>query len=289
MALFRRKKTIQLNPMTSTEVNQLWSGMPDDFAKKCPHCGKILLQKQIREDYTCPNCEEHFSFPARERLSWLLDEASFREWDAELNAQDPIDFPGYQEKLAGVQEKTHLTEAVITGYGRIQGNPTAIAVMDNRFFMGSMGQVVGEKLTRLFEEATQERLPVVIFVTSGGARMQEGIFSLMQMAKVSQAVARHSQAGLFYCSILTHPTTGGVTASFAMQADIILAEPRAIIGFAGKRVIQQTMKMKLKDDFQTSEWVFENGFIDRIVSRTHQRDLIAHLIYLHGSEEGNHE
>lgn len=281
MALFRRKKTIRLNPLTPAEIASKRSAIPDNLAERCPHCDRIILQNQITEDYCCPHCNEHLQFPAIERIDWLVDEDSFIEWDSELKAQNPLNFPAYSEKLEKSKELTQLNEAVVTGKAKLNGTTFALAVMDNRFVMASMGTVVGEKITRLFERATKEKLAVVIYIASGGARMQEGILSLMQMAKISQVVALHQQADLFYCPVLTHPTTGGVTASFAMQGDIILAEPRATIGFAGKRVIEQTIKSKLTDDFQQAEWVFDNGYIDAIVPRAEQKEVLSNLLNIH--------
>ena len=220
-------------------------------------------------------------FPAEKRIKWLTDENSFVEWDSDVTATDPLEFPGYQDKLELAQELTGLKEAVLTGKATLNQLPLAIGVMDNRFVMASMGTIVGEKLVRLFEEATKQSLPVVLYIASGGARMQEGILSLMQMAKVSQAVAKHSKAGLFYCAVLTNPTTGGVTASFAMQGDMTLAEPGATVGFAGKRVIEQTIKATLPQEFQKAESVLENGFIDQIVTRDDQRKILQLLLTIH--------
>lgn len=286
MALFRRKKTIRINPISPSEVANQRSSIPDNIAEQCPHCNRIILQNQITEDYCCPHCSEHLHFPAYERINWLVDDESFVEWDQELEAANPLEFPGYSEKLAKSSEQTHLKEAVITGKATLNKRDIAIGVMDKRFVMASMGTVVGEKITRLFEKATKEKLPVVLYIASGGARMQEGILSLMQMAKISQVIAKHQEAGLFYCAVLTNPTTGGVTASFAMQGDITLAEPRAIVGFAGKRVIEQTIKSKLTKEFQQAEWVFDNGFIDSIVPRSQQKQIITQLVHAHSCESG---
>lgn len=286
MALFRRKKTIRINPRTPKEIYDMRSTIPDDLATQCPNCQKIILNNEITKDFCCPYCKEHLNFPARERINWLLDEGSFEEWDTDISVQDPLEFPGYKEKLEYTQKATELNEAIVTGKGSLGGITFAIGVMDKRFVMASMGTAVGEKLTRLFETATEEKLSVVIYVASGGARMQEGILSLMQMAKVSQAVAKHGDQGLFYCPILTHPTTGGVTASFAMQGDITIAEPHAIIGFAGKRVIEQTIKSTLTEEFQKAEWVFENGYIDQIVERARQKGVLKHLLQIHAYQGG---
>lgn len=285
MALFRRKnKYVQINPARSDQIKERRAQIPDGLAQRCPKCERIIFQSSIQEDHLCPKCGYHLQFPAQKRIDWLVDERSFTEWDQELEAKDPLDFPGYQEKLNAGQKATALKEAIVTGEASLEGLPLAIGVMDSRFIMASMGTVVGEKLTRLFERATEKGLPVILYIASGGARMQEGILSLMQMAKVSQAVSKHSQAGLFYCAFLTHPTTGGVTASFAMQGDVTLAEPEATIGFAGKRVIEQTIKAKLPADFQTAETVLKNGFIDNIVSRTKQHQVLRLLLAAHPTE-----
>lgn len=233
----------------------------------------------------CPKCDYHLQFPALKRVDWLADEGTFQEWDSDLTAANPLDFPGYDDKIEKGQKTTRLQEAVLTGQADLEGLPFAIGVMDSRFIMASMGTVVGEKLTRLFERATELELPVILYIASGGARMQEGILSLMQMAKVTQAISKHSQAGLFYCAFLTHPTTGGVTASFAMQGDLTLAEPSATVGFAGKRVIEQTIKSELPADFQKAETVLENGFIDRIVSRKKQHQVLQFLLKVHQPEK----
>lgn len=286
MALFRRKKTIRINPISPAEVATQRSSIPDNIAEQCPHCNRIILQNQITEDYCCPHCSEHLHFPAYERINWLVDEGSFVEWDSDIESDNPLNFPGYSDKLEKSKKMTQLKEAVVTGRATLDGVKISIGVMDKRFVMASMGTVVGEKITRLFEHATEEKLPVILYIASGGARMHEGILSLMQMAKISQVVAKHQEAGLFYCAVLTHPTTGGVTASFAMQGDITLAEPRAIVGFAGKRVIEQTIKSKLTKDFQQAEWVFDNGFIDSIVPRARQRQIIGQLVQAHSFESG---
>lgn len=285
MALFRKKKKyVEINPRRSDELKERRAQIPDGLAERCPKCQAIIFQNSIGNDHLCPKCSYHLQFPALKRIKWLVDDGSFKEWDSDLTAKDPLDFPGYQEKLDRSQKSTQLKEAVVTGQAELKGLPFALGVMDSRFVMASMGTVVGEKLTRLFEQATREKLPVVLYIASGGARMQEGILSLMQMAKISQAVSKHSQAGLFYCTVLTHPTTGGVTASFAMQGDITLAEPEATVGFAGKRVIEQTIGSDLPKDFQTAETVLENGFIDNIVSRKKQHHVLSLLLAAHQTE-----
>ncbi len=285
MALFRKKKKyLKISPVQSGEIQERRAQIPDGLAQRCPECKAIIFRNSIQDDYLCPKCEYHLQFPAMERIHWLVDKGTFKEWDTELTAEDPLAFPDYQRKIDSSQQLTNLKEAVVTGYAELKGQPFAIGVMDSRFIMASMGTIVGEKLSRLFEQAKKEKLAVVLFIASGGARMQEGILSLMQMAKVTQAVSEHSQAGLLYCPILTHPTTGGVTASFAMQGDVVLAEPAATIGFAGRRVIEQTIKSVLPKDFQAAETVLENGFIDKIVPRSAQHDTIHLLLSIHRLE-----
>lgn len=281
MALFRKKKTIRLNPELPTKSIPRRTEIPENLVERCPKCRKVIFQTQLPDNYCCPHCQNHLQFPAHQRIEWLTDKDSFKEWDHWIDSADPLDFPGYQDKLTSAQATTGLKEAVLTGQATLNQLPLALGIMDSRFVMASMGTIVGEKLVRLFEEATKRSLPVVLFVASGGARMQEGILSLMQMAKVSQAVAKHSQAGLFYCAVLTNPTTGGVTASFAMQGDITLAEPRATIGFAGKRVIEQTIKATLPQEFQKAESVLENGYIDQIVKRDDQKKILHLLLTIH--------
>lgn len=214
-------------------------------------------------------------------MALTIDEKSFIDWDNQLEQRNPIDFPEYLKKIESMKEKTGLDEAVLTGKATINGQIVAIGVMDANFIMGSMGTVVGEKITRLFEKAVAEELPVVLFTASGGARMQEGIFSLMQMAKISAAVKRHSNAGLLYITVLTDPTTGGVTASFAMEGDVILAEPQTLVGFAGRRVIEQTIRQQLPDDFQKAEFLLQHGFIDQIVPRMMLKDRLSQLLAFH--------
>ncbi len=285
MALFRRnKKYLKIKPSKSNTIQEQRAQVPDGLAQRCPECETIIFRNSIQSNYLCPKCYYHLQFPAKERIKWLIDEGTFKEWDSELTAKDPLEFPDYQRKIKNSQKLTKLEEAVVTGYATLERIPFALGVMDSRFIMASMGTVVGEKISRLFEEATRNKLSVVLFIASGGARMQEGILSLMQMAKVTQAISRHNQAGLFYCSVLTNPTTGGVTASFAMQADVTLAEPGATVGFAGKRVIEQTIKSVLPEDFQSAETVLKNGFIDKIVPRTKQHDTIHLLLSIHQSE-----
>lgn len=281
MALFKKKKDyIRINPnRQTTPANE--PSVPDNMWAKCPSCKHTIYTKEIGVEKICPNCGYNFRITAWERLALTVDEKSFEEWDTDIDTQDPLSFPHYKEKIQQMREKTKLHEAVLTGEATILGEKVALGIMDPYFIMGSMGTVVGEKITRLFEKATQKKLPVVLFTASGGARMQEGIFSLMQMAKISAAVKRHSNQGLFYLTILTDPTTGGVTASFAMEGDIILAEPQAVVGFAGRRVIEQTIKQELPDDFQKAEFLLEHGFVDQIVPRVELKERIHLLINMH--------
>lgn len=262
--------------------------VPQGLLKKCNKCGKAIIAEEAKKGlYICPKCGGYFRMPACERLHSIADAGSFEEWDSVMEEKNPLDFPGYPEKLAQLKEKTGLNEAVITGKIKIHGIDAAVGVMDGRFMMASMGHAVGEKITRMIECATLRKLPVILFTCSGGARMQEGIVSLMQMAKTSAALKRHSEEGLLYVSVLTDPTTGGVTASFAMLGDIILAEPKALIGFAGQRVIEQTIRQKLPKGFQRSEFLLEHGLIDQIVERKDMRDVLGRLLRFHcpGDEE----
>lgn len=285
MALFGKKdKYIRINPNRSLKktVEREAPEVPDELFAKCPSCKHMIYQKDLGVAKICPACSYNFRISAQERLAITVDEGSFDELFTGLETKDPLKFPQYAEKLALAREKTGLDEAVLTGKALIRGQKVALAIMDSNFIMASMGTVVGEKLTRLFELAIAEKLPVIIFTASGGARMQEGIMSLMQMAKISAAVKRHSNAGLFYLTVLTDPTTGGVTASFAMEGDIILAEPQALIGFAGRRVIETTVREDLPEDFQRAEFLLDHGFVDAIVKRTELADVIADLVKFHG-------
>lgn len=253
--------------------------VPDGLFQKCDHCGDLIYTEDILSNYyICPHCGSYFRIRPRTRIRMVLDKHSFTEWDAGLETSDPLHFPGYKKKLEHLKEVSNLEEAVVTGEGTIGGVPVAIAVMASDFMMGSMGEVVGEKIARAVENATEKKLPVIIFTCSGGARMQEGIISLMQMAKTSQAIKRHDEAGLLYISVLTDPTTGGVTASFAMLGDIIIAEPGALVGFAGPRVIEQTIGQKLPEGFQRAEFLLEHGLIDKIVERKHLKQLLHMLV-----------
>lgn len=285
MALFRKKdKYIRINPNRSRieGSSQARPEVPDELFSKCPSCKGILYMKDLGPEKICQHCSYNFRITAQERLALTVDEGSFEELFTGIETKNPLDFPNYVDKLATVREKTGLDEAVLTGRAKINGHSLAIGIMDSHFIMASMGTVVGEKITRLFELALEENLPLVLFTASGGARMQEGIMSLMQMAKISAAVKRHSNAGLFYLTVLTDPTTGGVTASFAMEGDIILAEPQALVGFAGRRVIESTVREQLPDDFQKAEFLLEHGFVDAIVKRQDLPARIGKLLSIHG-------
>lgn len=270
--------------------------IPAGLLFKCPRCRQVTFQEEfLKNGKVCPNCNYHSRLSARERLEITVDKGSFEEFDADMVSKNPIEFPGYEYKQQELREKTGLKDAVLTGRARLRGENIVIIIMDSNYMMASMGSVVGEKITRAIEYATANRLPVIAFTASGGARMQEGIVSLMQMAKTSGAVARHNEAGLLYIAVMTDPTTGGVTASFASLGDIIIAEPKVLIGFAGRRVIEGTIRQKLPDDFQSAEFMLENGFVDMIVERSKLRRVIAHILKLHkkpviedtGEGEGN--
>lgn len=261
--------------------------VPEGLLRKCNKCGGAIIAEDVKKDhYICPKCGGYFRVHARRRIEMVTDEGSFEEWDSDLQGGNPLEYKGYEEKLEKLQEKTGLSEAVITGKAKIDGRETAIGVCDGRFLMASMGEAVGEKIARAVERATEERLPVILFACSGGARMQEGIVSLMQMAKTSVALKHHSDAGLLYISILTDPTTGGVTASFAMLGDVILAEPKALIGFAGPRVIEQTIGQKLPEGFQRAEFLLEHGFLDAIVERPQMKAVLSKILALHENGKG---
>lgn len=265
--------------MTPESLRSLW--------RKCNKCEKPILVQDVKDNlYVCPRCGGYFRIHAYRRIEMLIDEGTFEEWDKEMSVVNPLSFPGYESKVEAAREKTELNEAVVTGKGMIEGYETVIAVCDSRFLMSSMGHNMGEKIARAVERATKEKLPVIIFAASGGARMQEGMISLMQMAKTSAALKRHSEAGLLYISFMTDPTTGGVTASFASLGDIILAEPGALIGFAGPRVIEQTIGQKLPEGFQRAEFQLTHGFVDAIVERKDQKRVLGQILKLHRQEHG---
>ena len=279
--IFRQPKN-ELEKGGRTPVSAATDDM--ELAKQCPSCGRHIPLSELWDHQNTCECGYHFRMNARQRIAFICDEDSFHPMFSELKSHDFLDFPGYEKKLASMETSSHENEAVLCGTARIGGHPCCLFVMESYFMMGSMGTVVGEKITRLFEYATAHSLPVVGYTVSGGARMQEGILSLMQMAKTSGAVKRHSDAGNFYLPVLTDPTTGGVTASFAMEGDIILAEPGATVGFAGARVIEQTVRRKLPQDFQKSEFLLDHGFVDAIVYRKDQRRVISALLAIHERE-----
>ena len=281
MGLFRKRSYITINrtKVDLSEQSELPT-VPDGKWVKCPSCDKIIYKEDLGSLKVCPHCDAHFRINAAERLAIAVD--TFQELFEDEKPKVDVAFPGYEAKLEKASKVAKENEAVTVGVATIGEESFICCVMNSFFMMGSMGQVVGEKITKAFQEGIKRQLPVVIFTASGGARMQEGIFSLMQMAKISGAVEEHHQAGLFYLTVLTDPTTGGVTASFAMQGDIILAEPKAIVGFAGKRVVEQTMNQKLPDDFQQAETVLEQGFIDAVVHRKEMKKMIHRLLVLHG-------
>lgn len=260
--------------------------VPDEMWEKCPECGTLLLTTDIEENLrVCSKCNHHFRLNARERIEMISDKDSFIEMDKDMESTNVIDFPDYDEKLEKNKAKSGEKESVICGTCKLGGIDIVIVSMNSEFMMGSMGTVTGDKITRAFEYATENKLPIIVFTVSGGARMQEGILSLMQMAKTSGAVKMHSDAGLLYITVLTDPTSGGVTASFAMEGDIILAEPKALIAFAGPRVIEQTIRQKLPKDFQTAEFVQQKGFVDKVVDRRHLKETLTHLLKIHNYGE----
>ena len=276
------KKTPVIKPEVKETASQIKPEVPEGLLKRCNKCGKGIFTEDYKKNlYICPKCGGYLRMPAQKRIEFLTEADSFEEWDTGLSTENPLHMIGYPDKIKALQDKTKLDEAVITGKARIGENEVALMVMDGRFLMASMGEVVGEKIARGVERATKEKLPVIIFTCSGGARMQEGMTSLMQMAKTSAALKRHSDAGLLYITVLTDPTTGGVTASFAMLGDIILAEPKALIGFAGSRVIEQTIHKKLPKGFQRSEFLLKHGFIDKIVERKDMKTVLEQILTMH--------
>lgn len=273
--LFKKSKYFTVRQEPRREI-------PEGLWIKCDVCSEILYTRELERNLkVCEKCGHHFRLTAGERLQLTLDPGSFIEYDAGLLSEDPLDFPQYREKLEAVREVTGLNEAVVTGEGSIDGHRVVIGALDSRFIMGSMGVVVGEKIARAVENALEKRLPLVVFSASGGARMQEGVLSLMQMAKTAAVLARFDRAGHLFVSVLTDPTMGGVSASFAFLGDIILAEPGAQIGFTGPRVIEQTIRQKLPEGFQKAEFLREHGFIDAVVPRQQMRETIARILSLH--------
>lgn len=275
-------KIKKVNKAEKSVKNEKASDMLIGKWVKCDKCKEILYKEDVHNNFSvCPNCGKHFRLSARRRIKQIADEGTFEEIGADILTKNPLNFDGYMKKITSLKEKTKIEEAVKCGTCEINGEKVVLAVMDGNFMMGSMGSAVGERITLAIETSIEKRLPLIIFCVSGGARMQEGIVSLMQMAKTSAALAKHNEAGLLYISVLTDPTTGGVTASFASLGDIILAEPDALIGFAGPRVIEQTIKQKLPDGFQRSEFLLEHGFIDKIVERKDMKDTLYNLLKLH--------
>lgn len=274
--LDRKKK----NNSVPNEQNK--QDVPEGLMKKCEKCRKIYYQKEMLKNLlVCPNCGHHHGMNAWERVDMLFDDQTFEEWDNNIISSNPLDFPDYEEKLQKDREKTDLNEAVVTGKGLIGENPVAVAIMDARFRMGSMGSVVGEKIVRAMERAREQQIPFIIFTASGGARMQEGVLSLMQMAKTSIAIKRFSDEGGLFISIMTHPTTGGVSASFASLGDYNFAEPAALIGFAGRRIIEQTIREKLPKDFQTAEFLLKHGQLDKVIHRLEMKELLTKILKMH--------
>ena len=285
MNLFGKKNYISLEkPETRRPERRMKSkepSIPDGMWIKCNSCKNIIYKKEVTKYKLCPNCEAHFRMSPKERIAITCDEGTFEEFDAAMHPKNPMGYPDYDKVIEKAQKKAQITEGVVTGRCQIEGHDTVIAIMDSHFMMGSMGHAVGEKIAGAVERATEEKLPVILFCCSGGARMQEGIVSLMQMAKTAAALKKHSDAGLLYISVLTDPTTGGVTASFAMLGDIILAEPGALIGFAGARVIEQTIGQKLPEGFQRAEFQLEHGFVDAIVERKDLKKRLYEILRMH--------
>lgn len=283
--LFRKREYVTVSTR-NLEDSAHTPNIPNGKWTNCPKCKNILYKEDLDRNYkVCIGCGHHFSISAKNRINQIFDKNTFVELFKEIETKNPLSFEGYEDKLELNQAKSGLKEAVITGTGEINSLKVATAIMDSNFMMGSMGCAVGEKITCIVEYATKNRLPLIIFTASGGARMQEGIFSLMQMAKTSLAISKHNEAGLLYISVITHPTTGGVTASFAMEGDIIISEPNAVIGFAGRRVIENTINEKLPEDFQSAEFALEKGFIDSIVKRRDLRNYLYKVLKLHGVRE----
>ena len=278
----RKEKLVFFKRLRNKINHQTRNEIPDGLYCKCASCNETILQKVLVNNlYVCPRCGHHHQLPAHQRLALLYDQGRYKELYQQIEHLNPLDFPGYDEKIKMLQDKTKLDEAVVVASGKINGTKVITCVMDSRFLMGSMSSAVGEKITRAIEHATKRKYPLIIFCASGGARMQEGIYSLMQMAKTSSALARHHEAGLLYISYITYPTTGGVTASFAMLGDIIIGEPHALIGFAGARVIESTIKQKLPEGFQRTEFMEKQGFIDLIVKRRDMRSTIIRILKMH--------
>lgn len=275
--LFRKNRKYATIPSEQAKKD-----IPEGIMQKCPKCGVIIITKELIKNLkVCKECGYHYTMSAPERFQWLLDDGHYIEYDKGLVSEDPLQFPNYKQKLKADIEKTKMNEAVMTGEGTIGGFPAIVGVMDSRFRMGSMGSVVGEKIARAAERAAAKKIPFILFAASGGARMQEGVLSLMQMAKTSAALEKMNRERVLFISVLTNPTTGGVSASFASLGDINIAEPGALIGFAGRRVIEQTVRQKLPDDFQTAEFLLKHGQLDMVVPRHELRDTLINILDLH--------
>ncbi|MDM5315588.1 acetyl-CoA carboxylase, carboxyltransferase subunit beta [Fictibacillus sp. b24] len=275
--LFVKKKKYATIP-----TGKVKQDVPEGIMSKCPECKHIMVTKELRKNLlVCQGCQYHYPMSSQERIASLIDEGTFTEYDADMISGNPLEFPDYVEKLEGDRKKTKINEAVVTGAGQMNGLDVTLAVMDSRFRMGSMGSVVGEKITRAIEHAVDNETPFIIFTASGGARMQEGVLSLMQMAKTSVALRRLSDKGLLFISVMTHPTTGGVSASFASVGDYNFAEPKALIGFAGRRIIEQTIRQELPEDFQTAEFLLKHGQLDRVIHRSDMKKTLSTLLKMH--------
>ncbi|MDS0527016.1 acetyl-CoA carboxylase, carboxyltransferase subunit beta [Clostridium sp. SHJSY1] len=278
--LFKKSQYATVKTITKSEEDK--PNIPSGLWAKCDKCGSIIYKEDLMSNYyVCTSCNNHLRIKASTRIEFFFDKGSFKAVGEEIKTSNPLKFQGYEEKIIRSRKSTDSSEAVVTGIAKVNGIDVATAVMDSYFMMGSMGSVVGERITSIIEYATENGLPLIIFTTSGGARMQEGIISLMQMAKISAAIAKHDDAGLLYITVLTDPTTGGVTASFAMEGDIIISEPNALVGFAGRRVIEDTIKEVLPDDFQKAEFLLKKGFIDTIIDRRNLRKEIYNILAIH--------
>ncbi|MCL1935302.1 MAG: acetyl-CoA carboxylase, carboxyltransferase subunit beta [Defluviitaleaceae bacterium] len=283
---FFKDKKAMIDSFRKTSAIVSNNNIPEGLYEKCPKCSINILKEDIVEhSFVCNSCGHHFRLRAKERLNLIIDEGTFKEYHASKKSKNPLEMPGYSKKLEINRQNAEINEAVVTGIGKIEGYSYAIAIMDSYFLMGSMGSVVGEKITSITELATKRKLPLIIFSASGGARMQEGILSLMQMVKTSAAIGNHSKSKLLFISVITNPTTGGVSASFSMLGDIIISEPGTLIGFAGPRVIEQTIGQKLPEGFQRAEFLKEKGFLDMIVHRKDMKSTVAMISRLHELEQ----
>jgi len=276
---FTKNKLIK---QTQEVKSKIIDNVPKGLFGKCGSCNNITYTKELKNNlFVCPTCGHHMPITAKDRIEFLIDSGTFIEYDKKLSSGNPLNFDGYKEKLKQDIKKTKMNDAVMTGEGKINDYPVVVGVMDSNFRMGSMGSVVGEKITRAIEKAIEKRVPFILFSASGGARMQEGVLSLMQMAKTSAALEKLNKEGLLFISYLTHPTTGGVSASFASLGDINISEPKALIGFAGRRIIEQTIRQELPDDFQTAEFLLKNGQLDMIIPRKEMKDNLTTILKIH--------